>query len=494
MPWSDHISPLGVLIFSRFMSQWVFFLFLTLLLIPTTVRPQSNEDGYISVLLSQKGLNLGKDVLINKAVSSMIPLQVTDIEKSVKIPLIGKVQLVLSNIEIYSVNVASSYVETGETGVVLAVSGATANLSMKWKYSYRAWIVVISDHGEASIRVKGMEVGVNGSLTEQAGSLKLSLLDCWCHVKDISIEMDGGASWLYQVVVNAFQAPIRSAIEKAVSKKLREGIGKLDSRLQSLPKQIPVDHVAALNVTFVDNPRFSNSSVGFKINGLFTAVDKFLLQSYQKGLHTSASCNTPAKMIGILMDEDVFNTAALVHFNAGYMHWEFDEFRNQSLLNTSAWKYLYPELYSQYPDDNINLNITVTSPPVIRILESGIDATICLDVTVEVLDAGEVIPVASVSLVIDTSCSPQILRNRLAGVLKLKTFHVSPKWSKIGDLHMQLVQSVTHAFLKTIFLPYVNLRLMKGFPLPVLHGFTLQNTDIHYEYSKMVICSNLDLE
>lgn len=47
-------------------------------------------------------------------------------------------------------------------------------------------------------KVEGMEVGVTLALKDQQGSLKLSVLDCGCYVKDISIKLDGGASWLYQ--------------------------------------------------------------------------------------------------------------------------------------------------------------------------------------------------------------------------------------------------------------------------------------------------------
>ena len=70
-----------------------------------------------------------------------------------KIPDVGRVQFVLSNITIYSVDVPSSYVENGETGVVLVGSGATAKLSMNWKYSYSTWLIEISDDGSASVEV-----------------------------------------------------------------------------------------------------------------------------------------------------------------------------------------------------------------------------------------------------------------------------------------------------------------------------------------------------
>jgi hypothetical protein len=45
---------------------------------------QSSEEGYISLVLSSKGVDFAEDVLINKAVSTTIPLQLPDIKKSVK--------------------------------------------------------------------------------------------------------------------------------------------------------------------------------------------------------------------------------------------------------------------------------------------------------------------------------------------------------------------------------------------------------------------------
>lgn len=50
----------------------------------------------------------------------------------------------------------------------------------------------------ASSKVEGMDIGLTLSLKNQQGSLKLSLLDCGCSVNDLSIHLDGGASWLYQ--------------------------------------------------------------------------------------------------------------------------------------------------------------------------------------------------------------------------------------------------------------------------------------------------------
>lgn len=47
-------------------------------------------------------------------------------------------------------------------------------------------------------KVQGMEIGLSLGLKTDEGGLKLSLSECGCHVEDITIELEGGASWFYQ--------------------------------------------------------------------------------------------------------------------------------------------------------------------------------------------------------------------------------------------------------------------------------------------------------
>lgn len=116
---------------------------------------------------------------------------------------------------------------------------------------------------------------------------------------------------------DAFENNIRSAVENAITKKIFEGTGKLDSFLQSLPKQIDMDNIAALNVTFVDDPVVGNSSIEFDVNGLFVQSTRDLTASYlHKHSHSiySVQCGNTLKMLGISLDEAVFDSASLVLF------------------------------------------------------------------------------------------------------------------------------------------------------------------------------------
>lgn len=403
--------------------------------------------------------------------------------------------MLLSNITIYQLQVLDSYVKPGDTGLAIVASGTTCNLSMDWSYEYSTWLypVEISDKGHASVEVEGMEVGLTLGLKNQEGTLKLSLMDCGCYVKDISIKLDGGASWFYQGMIDAFEEQIGSAVENAITQNLGEGILKLDLFLQSLPKEIPVDDDASINVTFVDNPSLSNSSVGFDINGLFTARKKVPIPMYYyENTLPSVLCTEPTKMLGISLDVAVFNSASALYYDAKFMQWIVDKIPDQSLLNTAGWRFIVPQLYKKYPNDDMNMNLSLSSPPILRISEHNLDATVYADLIIDVLEADQVIPVACISLVIRGSGSVGIAGNNLVGSVKLNDFSMSLKWSNIGNLRMYLIQPLMWTLIQTVFVPHANEHLAKGFPLPIIHGFTVQNAEIIFSRSKITVCGDVE--
>ncbi|XP_059452056.1 putative BPI/LBP family protein At1g04970 [Corylus avellana] len=476
------------------MAPTVLFILISSFFVPAHSLLEPTDQAFTSVVLSRQGLDFLKDLLVDKAVSSIIPLKLPKIEKSVRIPFVGSVHMVLSDTKIYEIDVSESYVKPGDAGIVIIVSGATCNLSMNWYYSYSTWLapVEISDTGSASVQVEGLEVGLTLGLENDEGTLKLSLMECGCYVRDISIKLDGGASWLYQGMIDAFEDQIGSAVENAITKKLEEGILKLDSFLQALPKEIPVDDNASLNVTFVKDPSLSNSSIGFEINGLFTERKRDLVPKYRSAnTQPSVFCPDSSKMLGISLDEAVFNSASFLYYNATFMRWIVDKIPDQSLLNTAGWRFIIPQLYKKYPNDPMNLNISFSSPPAIRIAENDIDATVNVDLIIDVLDSSEVIPVACISLVIRASGLVKIAGNNLAGSVKLNDFTMSLKWSNIGNLRLYLIQPVMWTIIQTVFLPYANSHLGKGFPLPIIHGFTLHNALIICSDSRIIVCGDV---
>ncbi|KAM0910474.1 hypothetical protein ACQ4PT_014143 [Festuca glaucescens] len=439
------------------------FLLLLLAFLFSTPSPAA-ASPHISAVISQPGLDFAKDLLVPRATETLAQLSVPDIEQSVYIPLIGTVRMVASDIVLEGVTVADSTVAAGDTGVVVAASFSSVNLTMRWSYSYDSWFVTISDSGNASIQVEGMDVGVSMGMKNENGSLKLFVTECACYMKDLDITLSGGSSWFYQVFIDGFSNHIRSSVENAITNKITEGASKLDLFLESIPKEIYVDKVATVNVTFVNDPLFKSSSVQFDIDGLFIPSDKTALS---KHIHFA------------------------LYFKAGSLQHIVDEVPDQFLLNTASWRFLIPKLYRKYPNEDMLLNISAISPPSVRINVGGVDATVDLDVIVNVLGSGDIVPVACISLSVAVSGGASVSGNNLVGRVELNYFSFNLKWSNIGKLHTTVVQSVMRIVLKKLFVPYVNSYLGQGFPLPIIKGFLIKDAYILTSQSRIIVSSDV---
>jgi lipopolysaccharide-binding protein len=120
-----------------------------------------------------------------------------------------------------------------------------------------------------------------------------------------------------------------------------------------------------------------------------------------------------------------------------------------------------------------------------------IDAAVDLDVTVNVLDFDEIVPVACISVSVTVSGAAVVSGNNLAGRVELDYFSFTLKWSKVGKLHTFIVQSVMQILLKKLFVPYVNSYLKRGFPLPIIKGFSISDAYILTSQSRIIVSSDV---
>lgn len=126
-------------------------------------------------------------------------------------------------------------------------------------------------------------------------------------------------------IVDAFEGLIGSTVETAITKKLEKGISRLDSYLESLPKEVPVDDHTSMNVTFVNDVLLSDSSVGFETNGLF--IERSVSLPVPKPCHNNSKlpilCTNSSKMLAITLDEAVFNSASSLYYDVSLDVWSW---------------------------------------------------------------------------------------------------------------------------------------------------------------------------
>ncbi|KAF6137534.1 hypothetical protein GIB67_031813 [Kingdonia uniflora] len=170
-------------------------------------------------------------------------------------------------------------------------------------------------------KVNGMEVVFTLGLVNKEGTPKMSLVECDCNMNDITITLVGRASWFskfFSIFGDAFEGQIKSTMELTIIKRIKDGIPKLDSLLQTVLKEISVDDISFLNVTYVNEPLLGNSSVGLEINGSFISTYECVgPKYYHESKQASVSRNDLSKLLEISIEEHVLNSGSNVYFITG---------------------------------------------------------------------------------------------------------------------------------------------------------------------------------
>ncbi|WCJ37436.1 lipid-binding serum glycoprotein family protein [Euphorbia peplus] len=470
----------------------LFFFLASTLFIPSQTQnsqPPNDEEAFVSIRLSQNGVDFLKSMLTRKVLQSVTPLIFNKIEQTVNVPLLGDVDLLLSHTRITRVQVYSCCCnKSGDsTGVQLIAWGEVCNQTINFRLPFYHGL---ADNGCAGIKVVGMRLDNRLELNNYDGILKLSLMDLDYNDNDISVEVSEEGSWLFRRMTHSFQRDIGVSVQNAISKKFREQILKLNSFLRDVPKEIPIDEISSLDITLLDG----NSSI-FDIKGLFISRNRIPAPTRNfRSNEPSVFCTKEPNMIGISIHEDVLNSASALYYDAKFMRWIVDKLPDETRLNTDN----VPQLPKLYPNHDMKLNISLTSPPIIRISEHKIVATGNAELIINVLIADQFVPIACFSLMFEGSGFVTIMEdedNRMrvdgSGNMKLNNLLVSLEWSKIGNLPPHLFQPAVETLVETVVMPYANAQLRQGFVVPDIHGFCLWKPEIILSNSRLTVCGGL---
>eukprot|EP00252_Welwitschia_mirabilis_P010459 TRINITY_DN2372_c0_g1_i1.p1 TRINITY_DN2372_c0_g1~~TRINITY_DN2372_c0_g1_i1.p1 ORF type:complete len:519 (+),score=72.97 TRINITY_DN2372_c0_g1_i1:170-1726(+) len=463
-------------------------------------------EGHIQVTVSQNGIDFVKDVLVSKAKEELRSLQIDDFEKTFKSSIFGTGKFKMTDFRIIGIEAPSTSVALGNSSINVVASHIEVNCSMNWKYSYKKWFITVTDKGEADIQIKEMEVGITLQLDEKNGSLCLSTLECGTYLKELTITLSGGASWLYQNFINAFEENIKAAVETAMTTNLVESITKLNSTLQGIPKIVKIQDSVAMNFTVMQAPAIGPKSISIGVEGLFVHLNSsaLLMPAYNFKSSSSAllmpaynfkpivSCSVPSTMLEVILSEDVLRSGAKVYTEAGMLKWIVDKIPEQSLLNTGTWKLIIPELYKKYPNDDMKVEISVPSPPNISITKDGVHAIVVSDLVIDVLDGNATIQVACITMTISTNVIIDVSGNNIIGYAEMSDLSLQLKWSDVGNFHMRLIQIIVRTLVKDAVFPLVNIQLKNGFPLPIIDNFGVKDAVIEYGESQILVSMNVE--
>eukprot|EP00898_Chlorokybus_atmophyticus_P004391 jgi/Chlat1/4953/Chrsp32S00377 len=452
----------------------------------------------LQVTLSEKGLLFAKKVLLTLLREKLIPINIPDISATAQSP-IGSISFDLSSIQLYEFATSASNVTLTSDGAALEVAGMKASVAMGWAYSVHSKFLPVGDSGTADITAENISSGLKLSMTAHDGRLALNVTEDGTKVDDLKIELHGGQSWLYNLFVKLFGTQIKAAVAKGIDAGLLKAAEELNRFVAGLSNRIAVDSHAAVAVDIMEDPVFAPSYLSVSTKGEFVAVGKEEEREYDGPappvLPDGPLCGSSSSMVTIAVTDYVVNSALWVYYHADQLHWDVDELPHSfSLqLNTTAWKWIVPPLYREYPDAAMVLHVNATTLPEFRITaEEGIKATVDGEMLIQVVLPNNTLKgVAAVGLVVDLEGRARVVSTNITGSVHVDTLSLSLLWSDIGSFPMTLMQRAVQLIVNAVVIPRINQRLSTGFPLPRVPFVAFRESKITYRDRYLLVCTDL---
>ncbi|MCO5614975.1 hypothetical protein L7F22_069261 [Adiantum nelumboides] len=337
-----------------------------------------------------------------------------------------------------------------------------------------------------------MQAGVSLGVQEYLGTLHMSVLQCGTYIDNLEVQVKGESSWLYQWLVDGLEERMRTAIEEQLTGQIEEGVQNLNLFLLQTSQQVQVDDTSELNFTVVSEPIVSPTSLSIGVKGQFLnprsgdLVSHHILQ-----LPPGLMCTGNTKMVTMALSESILSDGAAIYYNADFLNRLLDKVPDQTFLNTSKWKFLIPQLYQQYPDKEITLRFEVSAPPNVTLTLDGVDVSAGAEMVIGVTDEGSNVQVACISIIASISGFAGLSGNNITGQVVLKDINLELEWSNVGKIHLTLVKVFLKTLVKDALLPYLNVSLRRGFPLPVIPSMKLKDSTINYGDGYLLVCTDL---
>lgn len=450
--------------------------------------------GFI-ISVSQNGLNYLRDVGIPILESQLQNIQIDPISGKIGSP-IGDIDYELKNIVVDSVSLSGSSAAITSTGVSVSISGVTAKIKLDWEYKESDWPHV-SDSGSADISTTGTTASASAGLINSKGSPQLQVQSVSVNIGSLDIQLHGGASWLYQLFVNAFSGDIKSSVQDALKSAISDAIsGSANKALKTLPTIEPISTNPPIEIDYelIGNPVTKpNAYIALPGLGEFYNTKDPTESPYTPG---NLPIGATTEMVQLIMDDYVFESAGYVLFTEEQLRIDVtpsDIPKDSPLsLNTSSFALVIPALYREYPDYDMELHIEASSPPTFTASSDGY-ASVVDNGTIEVfvINSTDKIPVFTLGAEVFCSGNATISGQNIQGELTYLKANIWLISTEIGSFSVFTLQFAVDLLIGKGVIPMANKVLEKGFPLPSIQGVTFQDPTVAYDDGYIVVSTNI---
>ncbi|XP_074068006.1 lipopolysaccharide-binding protein-like [Macrotis lagotis] len=456
-------------------------------------RTDASNPG-IMVRITQKGLNYAISELVVTLEKELLTINLPDFKGNFKIKHLGRGEYNFKRLRILSVEIKNSILdlEPGE-GLKASISDAFIHVDGNW--GARKYFVRLS--GSFDCRVKGISISVSlGLSSDSAGRPTVTNTQCSSEIDDVDIDISGRDGWL----LNLFQSQIESKFRRVLGDKICEIVKKslasdLQPYLQTLPVIAKIDSIAGMDYSLSGSPQATSHSLDTPFKG------EFFRQSHQSlAPFEPLAINLPDDnylMVYFGISDSVFNTASQVYWEAGIMNYTITDDMIPSdfhiRLFTSSFRALVPQLGKLYPNMQMELQLSTSSPPIMVFNPGKVTLSPVMDLQAFVILPNSLrAPLFSLSVETTVWATMGVNGSRLVSSVNAgSSLTMELKHSYIGPINVPLIQAILNYYALNTLLPAVNENLEIGFPLPLPRDIQLKDLIVQPSKNFLLLGANV---
>ncbi|XP_078738201.1 bactericidal permeability-increasing protein-like [Lampetra fluviatilis] len=457
--------------------------------VPSRVQAGSPDTAGFMVRLTVPGLDYGRSVAVGILVQKLHGISIPDQSGSS-----GKIHYTLSGMHITDFTMPSTALGfVPGSGLKFSFSGASVSLSGDWHYK----ALFVKDSGSFDMRMSGMSLSAVLVLSrDAAGRPSVSAGGCSSEVGDVDIKFHGGASWLYNLFKHLIEDNIRDHLKGQLCGQVTEAINSdLENSLQEIPITAKVDEFTEVDYSLLSPPDTRADMLDMPCKGEFYSLQhhsEFPVPAPPMDLGTSAD-----RMLYFGLSEFLFNSAGYAYQASGALTYIITEAMLPKdapfHLNTSSLASIAVKL-KNFPGLPVEVRVESSAAPTLSISAGNVTLhTQALATFSALWPNGTRSFLFSINASASLAARLEIDADKLHGTLALDSLVLTLVKSDVGDVHINLLQSIIKFIAKTIILPKVNERLSQGIPMPLLkkvkivnavllnkEGFTVVGMDLRY--------------
>jgi len=191
----------------------------------------------------------------------------------------------------------------------------------------------------------------------------------------LNVSLNGGASFLYDVIIQFFLTPIKTTIQEALIAAITDQVNtQLNELLASLPIYINITNGIVIDYSITSTPMLTENSVTFPSRGEF-----YVFGDYSPSPFTTPTLpnnkSDDTQEVQMFLSDFTANTFGYTAYNLNLLQ---SVVNNSQVppdvpikLETSYFKDLIPALYQKYPNMLMQLRNMATTYPITTFSPSG---------------------------------------------------------------------------------------------------------------------------